>query len=97
MKEIKATKEDMNNSFRKYRKTVKLVEDLKEETNPSTKYKKQVKELEKTGIDLKIEIEMKKKSQMEAILMMKILENRAGTTNASNTNRYERWKRESQS
>jgi hypothetical protein len=47
-----------------------IVDALKERTNPLMKYRKhkQVKELNKAVQDLKVEVDTKKKTQMEATL-----------------------------
>ena len=46
--------------------------------------------------DLKVEIEVIKKTQAEEILEMENLGKKTGTTDASITKEYRRWKRESQ-
>jgi hypothetical protein len=58
--------------------------------------KRQVKEMNTTVQDLKIEIEAIKRTQTEGILEMENLKKRTGTIGAIITNRYKSWKRESQ-
>jgi hypothetical protein len=74
---------------------MKQVDSLKEKTNKSIREIqentiKQVKEMNKTVQDLKIEIEAIKKSQMEAILEMENLGKRTGTIDTSSTNRIQK-------
>jgi archaellum component FlaC len=71
MKMIKDFKKDINNSLK----------EIQENTG------KQVKELDKTIQDLKIEIETIKKTQRETTLEMENLAKRSGVTDASITNR----------
>ena len=73
MKMIEAFKEDVNNSHK--------------ETQGNTI--KQVKELNKTVQELKMEIEAIKKTQMEANLEMKKTKKRSGATDTSITNRIQ--------
>jgi uncharacterized protein YukE len=73
MKMIEAFKEDVNNSHK--------------ETQENTI--KQVKELNKTVQELKMEIEAIKKIQMEANLEMKKTKKRSGATDTSITNRIQ--------
>ena len=70
---IEAFKEDVNNSHK--------------ETQENTI--KQVKELNKTVQELKMEIEAIKKIQMEANLEMKKTKKRSGATDTSITNRIQ--------
>jgi uncharacterized coiled-coil protein SlyX len=69
-------------------------EAFKEKTNESLKEIqestiKQIKQLNKTVQDFKMEIEAMKKTQTNEILEMKNLGNRTGTTDASITNRIQ--------
>ena len=92
---IEDFKKDINNSIKeKYRRTQEHLEALKEE--PQTYLKvlqekttKQVKELNKTIQDLKMEIETMKKSQRETTLEIENLGKRLGVLNASTTNKIQ--------
>jgi predicted phage-related endonuclease len=72
-----------------------MMEDFKKEINNSLKEiqentSNQVKELNKTIKDLKIEVETIKKSQREKILDIEILGKKSGAINASITNRIQK-------
>ena len=81
--------------------TAKQVEVLKKETQKSLKElqentTKQEKELNKTIKDLKMKIEAIKKEQRETTLEIENLGKESGTIDVSISNKYKRWKRESQ-
>ena len=68
-----------------------MMEDYKKDINNSLKEiqentSKQVKELNKTIQDLKMEVETIKKSQRETTLEIEILRNKSGTIDASISN-----------
>jgi uncharacterized protein YukE len=76
---------------------MKMIEDFKGEMNKDFKEKqgntiKQVKEINKTVQDVKMEIEAINKTQTEAILEMKNLEKRTATTDRGITNRVQEMK-----
>jgi hypothetical protein len=82
--------------------TGKQLEAFKEETqkNPLKELKentiKQVMELNKTIRDLKMEVKIIKKTQRETTLEIENLGKESGTIDVSISNKYKRWKRESQ-
>jgi chromosome segregation ATPase len=88
-------KKDMNNSLKEIlENTGKQAKALKEETQKSLKElqensTKKVKELNKTIQDLKIEVEMRKKSQRGTTLEIQNLEKRPGAIDASIINRIQ--------
>jgi hypothetical protein len=53
-------------------------------------------DLNKTIQDLKMEVEMKKKTQRETTLEIETLGRKSGTIDESTATEYKRWKRESQ-
>jgi aromatic ring-opening dioxygenase LigB subunit len=90
---IEDFKKDINNSLKEIQEnTGKEVEALKDETQKFLKELqentiKQAKERNKTIQDLKMEIEIIKKSQRETALEIENLGKRSGVTDASITNR----------
>jgi hypothetical protein len=92
---IEDFKKDINNSLKEIQEnTGKQLEVLKEETQKSLKESqenatKQVKELNKTIQDLKMEIEIIKKSQRETTLEIENLGKRSGVIDTSITNRIQ--------
>jgi chromosome segregation ATPase len=92
---IEEFKKDINNSLKEIQETTgKQIEDLKEEAQKSLKElqentTKQVKELSKTIQDLKMEIEIIKKSQRETTLEIENLGKRLGVIDVSITNRIQ--------
>jgi hypothetical protein len=96
-------KKNIDNSLKEIQEnTAKQVEVLKEETqkNPLKELKentiKQVMELNKTIRDLKMEVKIIKKTQRETTLEIENLGKESGTIDVSISNKYKRWKRESQ-
>jgi hypothetical protein len=73
MRIIESFKEEINNSLKEI-----------QEKKPTSKY---MKELNKVIQDLKVEVETKKKTQMEANLKKEILGKRSEITDISTTNR----------
>jgi uncharacterized protein YukE len=92
---IEDFKEHINNSLKEIQEnTGNYVEAHKEETRESLKEKqentaKQVKKLNKTIQDIKMEIETIKKSQRETTLELEKLGKRSGVIEASITNRMQ--------
>jgi hypothetical protein len=85
---------DINNSLKEIQDTGKQLEDLKEETQKSLlkcqeNTTKQVKKLNKTTQDIRIELETIKKLQRETTLDIENLGERLGVINASTTNRID--------
>lgn len=79
--------------------SMKIIEALKEENKSLKEIQENAikpEELNKTLQDLKMEIEVMKKTQSEAILETGNLWKRTRTTDTSVTNRIKRWKTESQ-
>ena len=95
MKMIENLKGDINNSLKEIQEnTDKQVETLKEEPYKSLlkiqeNTIKQVKELNKTILDLKMEIKTIKKSQRKATLEMENLGKRSQVADVSITNRIQ--------
>ena len=94
-KQLEALKEETQKSLNELQEnTANQVEILKEETQKSLKEFqentiKQVKELNKTIQDLKMEIEIIKKSQRETTLEIENLGKRSGVIDASITTRIQ--------
>jgi chromosome segregation ATPase len=92
---MKDIKRGISNSFKELQEnTSKKVEALKKETHKFLKERqesaiKQIKKLNKTIQDLKIEIESLKKIQRETALKMENLGKRTGVTDANITNRIQ--------
>jgi chromosome segregation ATPase len=91
---VEDIKKYFNNSHKEIQEnTAKEVEVLKEKQKNTTK---QVMELNKTIQNLKREVETIKKTQNETTLEIETLGKKSGTIDVSISNRYKRWKRESQ-
>jgi hypothetical protein len=92
MKMIEYLKKDINNTLKDIQEnTGKQEEALKEETQKSLKELqentiKQVKKMNKTTQDLKMEIEILKKSQWQTTLELEYLEKKSGLIDVNITN-----------